>query len=61
MYHSISDTPHDPFAIHPDVFESQMDALVARGEQVIGLEEALYRLRQWKNVRRMVVVTFDDA
>lgn len=61
MYHSISDTPHDPFSIHPQVFERQMAVLAASGKTVIGLDEALTCLYHQKSFQRTVVITFDDG
>ena len=58
MYHSISDNPHDPHAISPNVFRQQMQAL--RTLRVVSLAEGLALLDAQK-LRKSVIITFDDA
>ena len=61
MYHSIADNPQDPHAVHPEAFAKDMEELGHHSYQVISLEEAIARIRQWQRLARTVVLTFDDA
>ena len=61
MYHSISELSSDPHAVSPTHFAKQMEWLVGRNYQVVPLLEGIERLKQQKPLRKLVVITFDDA
>lgn len=61
LYHSISDTPEDPFAVSPHMFHSQMQWLDNHGMRVISSGALLSAIRQSQDLFRTVVLTFDDA
>jgi len=63
MYHSISDTPNDQLAVPPKQFEQQIDWLINDSFKIISLEEAVRRMRRRPglNLRKTVVLTFDDG
>lgn len=61
MYHSISDAPNDRLAIHPAMFEAQMQYLAHHGFQVISLQEACCLLDTRTDLRKTIVLTFDDS
>ncbi|MHB0869407.1 MAG: polysaccharide deacetylase family protein [Chloroflexota bacterium] len=59
-YHSVMDGPSEEM-IPPALFAEQMGILAKSGWRVISLEEALSRLEAGEPLRRLVVLTFDDA
>jgi peptidoglycan/xylan/chitin deacetylase (PgdA/CDA1 family) len=61
LYHSISDTPADPFAVHPDTFRRQMRWLAENGLHVIAHAELVRAIREDRDIPRSVVLTFDDG
>ncbi len=61
LYHSISETPSDPFAIAPDNFRLQLSWLAASGYQVISHRQFLDNLNQGRDLARSLVLTFDDG
>lgn len=60
-YHSIADGEPNPLTIRPDVFQEQMRFLKDNGYRVDPLEEAVSKLATGQDVRRSVVLTFDDG
>jgi peptidoglycan/xylan/chitin deacetylase (PgdA/CDA1 family) len=67
MYHSIANEdesgvhPYYRTAATPQVFAAQMETLHQAGYSVIGLADAINRLRQPETVKSSVVITFDDG
>lgn len=61
MYHSISHSANDPLAVHPRMFARQMQYLAQHGFEVISLRDALSLLMRNANLRRKIVLTFDDG
>lgn len=61
MYHSISDNPKDPHAIHPDLFASQMEKLSSEKVKVVSLLVAVNGLPALPEASRTVALTFDDG
>lgn len=61
MYHSISDTAQDSLAVSPERFASEMKYLHDRRFEVITLQNACRRLETGRNLRRTIVLTFDDG
>ena len=59
MYHSISENPHDPYAVSPAEFKRQMHLL--QEDYVISLQEGLQRLRENQPLNKSWVITFDDS
>jgi len=59
MYHSISENPHDPYAVSPSEFNRQMLSL--QKVHVISLGEGLEYLKDKKSLRNIWVITFDDG
>lgn len=61
MYHSISDPPLDRSAVTPGAFRVQMRYLAEHGFRALSLEDACRRLDSQADLRRTVVLTFDDG
>jgi peptidoglycan/xylan/chitin deacetylase (PgdA/CDA1 family) len=61
MYHALAEAPADPFAVRPARFAAQMQYLADHRLQVVSLQEGLARLRRGADLRRRVVLTFDDG
>jgi peptidoglycan/xylan/chitin deacetylase (PgdA/CDA1 family) len=61
LYHSISDTPQDPFSVSPAMFRSQMSWLQENNFRVISTRELVTSIQQNLNLPRTVALTFDDA
>lgn len=61
MYHSISDTPGDRLAVHPAMFAAQIQHLAERRYVVDSLEVACANLRAKRDLRKRIVLTFDDG
>jgi peptidoglycan/xylan/chitin deacetylase (PgdA/CDA1 family) len=61
MYHSISDAPGDWLAVHPDLFTAEMHYLSKHRFEVVPLQHALRLLATNANLRRKIVLTFDDG
>lgn len=65
-YHAIADLAHDPllkpYAVPPEAFEAQLDALLAAGCHFVSAEELLRCLRDGQGLpRRATLLTFDDC
>lgn len=60
-YHSISDEYQDELSISPRMFSEQMDWLYSHSIQVVSLETALEKLVNKSDLRRCLVITFDDG
>lgn len=61
LYHSISETPSDPFAVSPANFQRQLAWLADSGYQVISHHQFLENLNQGRSLARSLVLTFDDG
>lgn len=61
MYHSVADEPADPWAVTPPQFAAQLTYLAENQFRVISLAEACRLLATGANLRRTVVLTFDDG
>jgi peptidoglycan/xylan/chitin deacetylase (PgdA/CDA1 family) len=61
LYHSIADDPSDPLAVPPDLFTQQVEWLVKNDFRVISTEELRKAIGQGLDLRKTVVLTFDDA
>lgn len=61
MYHSVSDTARDRDAVTPERFAAQMDYLASNGFRVIALAEACRLMEARGDLRRKIVLTFDDG
>lgn len=61
MYHSISDTPGDRLAVRPAMFAAQIQHLAERGYVVDSLQVAGANLRAKRDLRKRIVLTFDDG
>lgn len=61
LYHSISETPSDPFAVSPANFRHQLAWLADSGYQVISHRQFLENLNQGRSLARSLVITFDDG
>jgi len=61
LYHSISDSPADPFSVSPAAFIEQMTWLSESGLQVIPNSRLVEAIRQGIDLPKTVVLTFDDA
>lgn len=61
MYHSISDTPGDRLAVRAELFAASMRYLAELGFQVLSLEQACALLRSNGDLRKNIVLTFDDG
>lgn len=59
-YHSVSGAAN-PYAVAPSVFDGQMAWLHRNGYEVIGLAEAVRRLKNGAVKPRSIAVTFDDG
>lgn len=60
-YHSISDNPRDPWSVSKQNFLSQMQWLRKNNFSVVSLGELLKDVKQNRNRRRTVTLTFDDG
>lgn len=61
MYHSVSDTPNNPFSVSPTSFAAQMDILTQE-KCVVSMDEAYeYLLGHKELTRNVVVITLDDG
>ena len=60
MYHSIGEA-HDPMTVCPALFAAQMQYLAQHGYRVVSLQEAPRLLETKGDLRRAVVLTFDDG
>ena len=60
-YHSISDDFQDELSISPAVFFEQMAWIKNRSFNVIPLDQALEKLNDKSDLRRHLVITFDDG
>lgn len=61
MYHSISVAFGDRLAISPELFTAQMDYLASHGYRVISLADACAALCGGADLRKVIVLTFDDG
>lgn len=63
MYHSIGDIPEDPYSVTVDAFREQISWLTDNGYEVISLSVLLTCIKagDYKNLRKKVVITFDDG
>jgi len=63
MYHSIADDSDDPFSVAVNDFREQISWLSEKGFEVVSLSFLLQslRTRNYKNLQRKVVITFDDG
>jgi peptidoglycan/xylan/chitin deacetylase (PgdA/CDA1 family) len=63
MYHSIADNSHDPYTVTVDAFREQITWLSEHGFEVISLSCLLQSIqkRSYRNLRKKVVITFDDG
>jgi len=61
VYHSISKGWNDELSLSPAIFDEQMAWLCESGFQVVALETALQKLKQRADLRRCLVLTFDDG
>lgn len=65
LYHQISETnPEQHYGIHavpPSTFESQMRYLYEHGFEVITLDDLLNLAFQKKDLKKSVIITFDDG
>jgi len=61
MYHSISYTSDDRFAVAPEQFAAEMQFLGDQRFDVVSLEEGYRRLRSPDDLARTIVLTFDDG
>jgi peptidoglycan/xylan/chitin deacetylase (PgdA/CDA1 family) len=63
MYHAIDDYPDDPYSVSVDAFRQQVSWLSENGFEVVSLS-FLYRsiqLKNYRDLRKKVVITFDDG
>lgn len=60
-YHSISDTPADPFSVSPAQFRAQMEFLRSHHLDAISANALVRACRQGDHLSGKVVITFDDA
>lgn len=61
MYHSISDTARDRDAVTPAMFAAQMEYLANSNFEVVALADACRLLNTGGDLRRKIVLTFDDG
>jgi len=61
MYHSISDTYGDRFAVAPEQFAAEMRFLATQRFDVVSLAEGYRRLNSADDLARTIVLTFDDG
>lgn len=63
MYHSIADNSDDPYAVSVDAFREQISWLFEHGFEVVSLSFLLQSIqtRNYMNLRKKVVITFDDG
>lgn len=63
MYHSIADNSDDPYSVSVDAFREQISWLSEYGFEVVSLSFLLRSIqrRNYKNLRKKVVITFDDG
>jgi len=61
MYHSISYTSGDRFAVTPEQFAAEMQFLAAQRFEVVSFEEGYRRLSSADALARTIVLTFDDG
>ncbi|MBM2826409.1 MAG: polysaccharide deacetylase family protein [Dehalococcoidia bacterium] len=61
MYHSISHDPNDEWAVSPEAFREQIEWLVANEFKVVPLEKALAMMENRGDLRKSIVLTFDDG
>jgi peptidoglycan/xylan/chitin deacetylase (PgdA/CDA1 family) len=61
MYHSISNAPNDRLVVTPEMFHAQMRYLAANKFQVVSLQDGCQALRTRGDLRKKIVLTFDDG
>jgi peptidoglycan/xylan/chitin deacetylase (PgdA/CDA1 family) len=61
MYHDISKEDDDRLTVRQNIFEQQMAYLAGHGFDIVALKTGLKLLRAGANLRRKVVLTFDDG
>lgn len=61
MYHSISIAPTDRLAIRPELFSEQMQFLADHDFTVVSLQQACELFKRNGDLRRRIVLTFDDG
>lgn len=61
LYHSISETPSDPFAVSAADFRRQLAWLATSGYQVISTRQFLENFTQGRSLARSLILTFDDG
>lgn len=61
MYHSVSETARDRDAVTPQMFAAQMEYLASNQFRVVSLAEARGLMATGGDLRRTIVLTFDDG
>ncbi len=63
MYHSISGNSDDPYTVSVGAFREQVSWLTKNGFEVIPLSFLVHAIQtgQYRNLRKKVVITFDDG
>ena len=63
MYHSIADNSNDPYTVSVDAFREQISWLFEHGFDVVSLSFLLRSIqtRNFRILRKKVVITFDDG
>jgi peptidoglycan/xylan/chitin deacetylase (PgdA/CDA1 family) len=61
LYHSISDSPDDHFAVTPQTFRVQMRWLVEQGWRSLTACQLIDAITEGKDLSKSVVITFDDG
>jgi|SRR5208283_1441523 len=63
MYHSVADNSDDPCSVTVDAFREQISWLSDHGFEVVPLSSLVRSIqtRSYRNLRKKVVITFDDG
>lgn len=61
MYHSIADSPRDPWAVSTAAFAAQMEWLKKNNYTVLPLNEVVEHIMKNKKKEKCIALTFDDG